>query len=44
MEKLEETLDFLNNLQTKFSIEVVVNDFGVLRVLNKKYTNLKPVF
>ena len=44
MEKLEETLEFLNNLKTKFSIEVVVNDFGVLRVLNKKYTNLKPIF
>ena len=44
MEKLEETLEFLNNLKTKFSIEVVVNDFWVLRVLNKKYTNLKPIF
>ena len=44
MEKLEETLEFLNNQKTKFSIEVVVNDFWVLRVLNKKYTNLKPVF
>jgi len=44
MEKLEETLDYLNNLKTKFTIEVVVNDFWVLRVLNKKYTNLKPVF
>ena len=44
MEKLEESLEYLNNLKTKFNIEVVVNDFGVLRVLNKKYTNLKPVF
>jgi hypothetical protein len=44
MEKLEETLGYLNNLKTKFSIEVVVNDFGVLRIINKKYTNLKPVF
>ena len=44
MEKLEETLEFLNNQKTKFSIEVVVNDFWVLRVLNKKYKNLKPIF
>jgi len=44
MEKLEETLNYLNNLKTKFDIEVVVNDFWVLRVLNKKYTNLKPIF
>ncbi|MDQ7010030.1 MAG: hypothetical protein Q9M94_07105 [Candidatus Gracilibacteria bacterium] len=44
LEKLEETLDFLNNLKTKYTIEVVVNDFGVLRLLNKKYTNLIPIF
>ncbi len=44
LEKLEESLEFLNNLNIKNPIEVVVNDFWVLRLLNKKYTNLKPVF
>jgi len=44
MTKLEETLDYLNNLKIKNPIEVVVNDFGVLNLLNKKYTNLKPIF
>jgi len=42
--KLEETLDFLNNLNIKNPIEIVVNDFGVLRLLEKKYTNLTPIF
>ncbi|QFR39364.1 hypothetical protein A9Q91_03975 [Candidatus Gracilibacteria bacterium 28_42_T64] len=42
--KLEESLEYLNNLKIKNPIEVVVNDFGVLRLLNKKYTNLKPIF
>lgn len=42
--KLEETLEYLNDLQIKNPIEVVVNDFGVLRLLSKKYTNLKPIF
>ncbi|PIE85147.1 hypothetical protein CSA08_03315 [Candidatus Gracilibacteria bacterium] len=41
---LEESLEYLNSLNIKNPIEVVVNDFGVLRVINKKYTNLKPVF
>ena len=44
MEKLEETLKYLNELKIKNPIEVVVNDFWVLRVLNKKYINLKPIF
>ncbi|MDD3646299.1 MAG: hypothetical protein PHH06_02725 [Candidatus Gracilibacteria bacterium] len=44
LERLEEGLSFLNELKIKNPIEVVVNDFGVLRLLNKKYTNLKPVF
>ena len=44
LEKLEETLEYLNELKIKNSIEIVVNDFWVLRLLNKKYTNLKPVF
>jgi len=26
------------------SIEIVVNDLGVLRLINTKYTHLKPVF
>lgn len=44
LEKLEETFEYLNNLRIKNPIEVVVNDFWVLRVLNKKYTNLTPIF
>lgn len=44
MERLEEGLDFLNNLKIKNEIEVVVNDLWVLNLLNKKYTNLKPIF
>lgn len=44
LEKLEESLAYLNDLKIRNPIEVVVNDFWVLRVLNKKYTNLKPVF
>jgi hypothetical protein len=42
--KLEESLDYLNSLKIKNPIEVVVNDFGVLRLLSTKYTNLKPIF
>lgn len=41
---LEESLEYLNSLTIKNPIEVVVNDFWVLRLINKKYTNLKPVF
>lgn len=41
---LEESLEYLNNLSIKNPIEVVVNDFWVLNLLHKKYTNLKPVF
>lgn len=41
---LEESLDYLNNLSIKNPIEIVVNDFWVLNLLYKKYTNLKPVF
>lgn len=44
MRYLEETLEYLNELQIKNPIEVVVNDFGVLRVITKKYTRLKPIF
>jgi hypothetical protein len=42
--KLEESLDYLNSLKIKNPIEIVVNDFGVLRLLSTKYTNLKPIF
>ena len=44
LEKLELTLEYLNSLTIKNPIEVVVNDFWVLRLLSTKYTNLKPVF
>lgn len=43
LERLEETLTYLNNIKSKTPLEIVVNDFGVLNLLNKKYTNLKPV-
>lgn len=41
---LEESLAYLNELTIKNPIEVVVNDFWVLRLLEKKYTRLKPIF
>jgi len=41
LERLEEWLEFLNNLKIKNPIEVVVNDFWILNLLNKKYKNLK---
>lgn len=44
LDRLEEWLAYLNDLKIKNPIEVVVNDYGVLRLLNKKYTNLKPIF
>lgn len=44
MERLEEWLDYLNNLKIKNPIEVVVNDFWVLNLISKKYTNLKIIF
>ncbi len=44
MEKLEKTLAYLNSLKIKNPIEVVVNDFWVLRLLSQKYTRLTPVF
>lgn len=44
LKHLEESLEYLNDLKIKNPIEVVVNDLWVLRVLTKKYTNLKPVF
>jgi hypothetical protein len=44
LKKLGESLDYLNNLNIKNPIEVVVNDLWVLRLLTNKYTNLKPIF
>lgn len=44
LEKLDESLAYLNELSIKNPIEVVVNDYGVLRLLSTKYTNIKPVF
>lgn len=44
LSKLEESLDYLNNLKTKNPIEVVVNDLWVLRLLNTKYKNLSICF
>ncbi len=41
---LQETLEYLNELNIKNPIEVVINDFGVLRLVTQKYTNLIPVF
>ncbi len=44
LEKLEESLSYLNQLNIKNPIEIVVNDFWVLRLLTTKYTNLKISF
>lgn len=44
LEKLDETLDYLNNLNIKNPIEIVVNDLWVLRLLTTKYTRLKISF
>ena len=44
LKKLEESLDFLNNLKIKNPIEIVVNDFWVLSLITKKYQNLQPIF
>lgn len=44
LERLEESLEYLNSLNIKNPIEVVVNDLWVLRLLNTKYTNLRINF
>jgi len=44
LDRLEEWLEYLNNLNIKNPIEIVVNDYWVLNLINKKYTNLKPIF
>lgn len=44
LERLDESLEYLNSLNIKNPIEVVVNDFWVLRLINTKYKNLKIIF
>jgi len=44
MERLEECLEYLNWLNIKNPIEIVVNDLWTLRLLTTKYTNLKINF
>lgn len=44
LNKLEESLDYLNSLNIKNPIEIVINDLWVLRLVTNKYTNLKPIF
>jgi hypothetical protein len=44
MKKLDETFSYLSWLKIKNPIEIVVNDFWVLRLLNTKYPNLRIIF
>ena len=44
LKRLEESLEYLNSLNIKNPIEVVVNDLWTLRLLTTKYTNLKISF
>jgi hypothetical protein len=44
LERLEESLEYLNSLNIKNPIEVVVNDLWTLRLLNIKYKNLHICF
>jgi collagenase-like PrtC family protease len=44
LERLDESLEYLNSLNIKNPIEVVVNDLGTLRLLTNKYTNLNICF
>lgn len=44
LERLDESLEYLNELKIKNTIEVVVNDLWTLRLLTTKYTNLKICF
>lgn len=43
LEVLSDTLEYLNSLSPKSKIEVVINDYGTLNLINKKFLNLKPV-
>ena len=44
LKRLDEVLNYLNNLKIKNPIEIVVNDYWILRLLTTKYTNLKISF
>lgn len=44
LERLDKTLEYLNGLNIKNPIEVVVNDLWTLRLLNTKYKKLKICF
>lgn len=44
LQRLEESLDYLNSLNIKNPIEIVVNDLWTLRLLNTKHKNLKICF
>jgi len=44
LKKLEQSLEYLNNLKIKNPIEIVVNDYWVLNLLINKYKNLTPIF
>lgn len=44
LERLEEWLEYLNELKIKNPIEIVVNDLWVLNLLSEKYTDLKINF
>jgi len=44
LSRLDEVLEYLNNLKIKNKIEVVVNDFWTLNLMNKKYKNLGICF
>ena len=44
LERLDEVLEYLNNLKIKNNIEIVVNDFWVLNLISKKYKNLDICF
>lgn len=44
LQRIDEALAYLNNLKIKNPIEIVVNDFWVLNLINKKYPNLKIIF
>jgi hypothetical protein len=41
MDRLRKLFEYLNSEEK--GTEIVVNDFGVLHLLNKEYTNLKPI-
>jgi len=44
LDRLEESLEYLNSLKMKNPIEIVVNDLWTLNLINKKYKNLTIIF